>query len=86
MDHGFEIVQFHSNRIYWRQLGRRGEHATIETIGGTSYQIPDWKSRRLQMSIFRGPELCSRILHQETAYTQEDLLLFIEEIDRGNFI
>jgi hypothetical protein len=82
-ENGFERVEFRERQLFWKSLNSSGRHAIIETIGGTTLQIPDWKTKFALISIHDGPDLCDVLTHQETAYTMEDLLEFMKDLREG---
>jgi len=84
-DNGFEAVDYRDKKIYWRQIGPAGQHVVIETIGGTSLMIPDWKTKFMLITVYKGPWLCETPTHQETAYILDDFLEFIKELNQGKF-
>jgi hypothetical protein len=84
-DNGFERVEFRDRQLFWKEIGPDGKHIVIETIGGTTLQVPDWRKKFAQISIHDGPDLCDQLLHQEVAYTLEDLLEFMKDLKEGKF-
>jgi hypothetical protein len=85
LDNGFEPIDYQERKLYWRQIGPGGQHVIAETIGGTTLMIPDWKSKFLRLSIYKGPELCEGLIHQEVAYILDDFIEFVRELNRGGF-
>lgn len=86
VSHGFDVVEFRDRKLYWHPLGSAGRHVIVESIGGTSRQIPDWRHKFLQISIYNGPSLCDNLVHQETAYILEDFLEFVREMEHPDLL
>ena len=86
-ENGFEPIDFHGRQMFWKELCPNGKHVVIETIGGaTSAQIPDWKKKRALITMYSGPDLCGNQIHQETAYTIDDLLEFMKDLREGKVL
>jgi hypothetical protein len=79
--HRFELIDYQNRQMFWKQSD--GRHIIIEVVGEENHKAPNWKTRRVQMSIYRGPVLLQNQLHQETAYIIDDLEEFLKDLKEG---
>jgi hypothetical protein len=78
---GFEQIEVKAGgKGWWKAIGEGDRHILIQSTGDRPHLCPDWKTRRATISIYRGPDLQENLEHHEIAYTVDDLVLFLEEM------